>query len=150
MLAYADTSALFALFHPGDEFTRTVNAHLRRAPADLHYPPLLRFELRHVLAQARGDADGETAWRALLAGERGRLRGVRQDPLGVLHRAGELSARHARECPAAGALDVLHAAAALELGAAEFWTCDGGQAAFARAAGLVVVEFQPDRRKPTR
>lgn len=150
MLAYADTSALFALFHPRDEFTRTVNAHVRRAPADLHYPPLLRFELRHVLSLARGDADGETAWRALLAGERGRLRGARLDPLGMIQLAGELSARHARQCPDAGALDVLHAAAALELGAAEFWTCDAGQAAFARAAGLQVVQFQPDARKTTR
>lgn len=141
MLAYADTSALFALFHPGDAFARAVNAHQLSAGADFHYPALLRFELRHTLGLARTHPDGETAWRALLAGERGRLRGVRQDLLAVLQLAGTLSARHSRACPAAGAVDVLHAAAALDLRAAEFWTCDGGQAAFARAVGLKVVQF---------
>lgn len=150
MNAYADTSALFALFHPRDLFNPGVCAHVGAATAELFYPSWLRFELRHTLTLARVDADGETAWRALLAGERRRLRGVRQDALGVIQLAGELSARHARDCPDAGALDVLHAAAALELGAAEFWTCDEGQADFARAAGLQVVQFQPESGKRTR
>ena len=91
------------------------------------------------------DADGETAWQALDVAERHGLGGVRQDQLGVLQLAGELSREHARTYPGAGAMDVLHVAAALDLGAAEFWTCDVGQAKFARAAGLRVVQFRPDR-----
>ena len=145
MNAYADTSALFALFHPRDEFARAVNAHQRRVAAHLFYPPLLRFELRHSLTLARVDADGETAWQALDVGERHGLGGVRQELLGVVQLAGELSRKHARTCPGAGAMDVLHVAAALDLGAAEFWTCDAGQAKFARAAGLKVIQFAPDR-----
>lgn len=144
MIAYADTSALFALFHIRDAFSRGVNEHQAKVSADLYFPPLLRFELRHVLGQTRTDADGETAWRAMDAAQSGGLRGVRQDLLAVVQRAGELSQRHGRTCPDAGATDVLHVASAIELGAAEFWTCDGGQAEFARAAGLAVVEFEPD------
>ena len=135
MNAYAETSALVALFHLRDHFARQVNDRQAKMRADLYFPPLLRFELWHVLTSARTDAAGETAWRAMLAGESGRLRGISQDLLRVVQRAGELSQRHARACPEAGAL---------ELGAAEFWTCDGGQAEFARAAGLAVVEFEPD------
>ena len=123
MNAYAETSALVALFHLRDHFARRVNDHQAKVRADLYFPPLLRFELWHVLTSARTDAAGETAWRAMLAGESGRLRGISQDLLRVVQRAGELSQRHARACPEAGATDVLHVAAALELGAAEFWTC---------------------------
>lgn len=144
MNAYAETSALFALFHPRDEFTRAVNAHQRKVAAHLLYPPLLRFELRHSLTLARVDADGETAWLSLVVGERHGLRGVRQDLLGVVQLAGELSTRYARNCRSTGATDVLHVAAAVDLGAAEFWTCDAGQAEFARAAGLKVVQFATD------
>lgn len=145
MTSYAETSALYALFHPRDAFTRAVNAQQRKRSAPLFYPPLLRFELRHRLMLARVDPDGETAWRALDAGEKYGLLGVRQDLLNVVQLAAELSRNHARDCPDAGATDVLHIASALDLGAGEFWTCDVGQAKFARAVGLTVVQFAPDR-----
>lgn len=142
MNVYADTSTLFALFHPGDTFWAVVNRHQHRLAVDFFYPPWLRFELRHNLTLVRVDPDGETAWQALQAGERGRLRGVNQDWLGVIQSAGELSGRLSMKHPGAGASDVLHVAAALDIQAAEFWTCDHGQADFARAAGLKVHQFR--------
>jgi predicted nucleic acid-binding protein len=131
---------LFALFHPRTEFTLSVNARQRRFSADFFYPPWLRFELRHNLNAARTDRHGETGWQALLAAERHRLRAVREDWLGVIQLALELSMRHGSEHEC-GAVDVLHVASALTLRAEEFWTCDTAQAAFARAAGLNVVDF---------
>jgi predicted nucleic acid-binding protein len=138
--AYADTSVLFALFHPRTEFALPVNARQKKVSADFFYPPWLRFELRHNLNAGRTDQHGEVAWRAMLTAERHRLRGAREDWLEVIQSALDLSMRHGRdhEC---GAVDVLHVASALALHAEEFWTCDAAQAAFARAAGLKVVDF---------
>lgn len=142
--AYADTSALFALLHPGDEFFYTVNQRLRKTGARFFYPPWLRYELRHNLRRYRTNAAGETAWQALLAAEAHTLHGLTADLLGQLQRADKLSDLNSRQIEGVGAGDVLHLASALQLAASEFWTCDSAQAAWARAAGLKVVEFEPD------
>ena len=141
---YADTSVLFALLHPGDEFFHTVNQRRRKTGAHFFYPPWLRYELRHTLRLARTNAAGETAWRALLAAESNTLHGLTVDLLGQLQRADKLSEVNSRQLGFVGAGDVLHLASALHLAADEFWTCDRAQADWARAVGLKVVEFEPD------
>jgi len=69
-LVYADSSALFAYFHPRDEFSALVDAAVEKNSTDFVYWPFLRFEVRHNLRLARVDSDGEVAWRALRAAER--------------------------------------------------------------------------------
>lgn len=139
MHVYADTSVLFALCHPADPFFTVVNRRDRRHRPVLFYPPWLRFEVRHSLTVHRIDEPGEAAWRALLASERS-FAGVHENWLGVIQLAGELSARHSRDI-VCGGMDVLHIASAVKLEAEEFWTCDEGQAGFAKLAGLKVVDF---------
>src|SRR2546422_11066052 len=73
-LVYADTSALFAFFHPKDEFTDIVTEAVRRYSPDFVYWSFLRYELRHNLRQARTDRYGELAWKALRASERTQAR----------------------------------------------------------------------------
>src|SRR5579872_5804994 len=69
-LVYADSSVLFAWFHPHDEFSAVVDRAVREVSPDFVYWPFLRFELRHNLRLSRADAAGETAWRALRAAEK--------------------------------------------------------------------------------
>ena len=147
-LVYADTSALFAFFHPRDEFSQVVtDAVLQRAP-DFVYWSFLRYELRHNLRQSRTDSDGEVAWKALRAGERTHARLRWQSDLraeSVIEAADELSAQSAL-ASRAGSADFLHVAAARRLhllsGLDEFWTCDAEQGALASAAGLKVRRFE--------
>jgi predicted nucleic acid-binding protein len=146
-LVYADTSVLYAFFHPDDEFFASVTAEVRRSSPDFVYWSFLRFELRHNLRQARIDSDGETAWRALRAAERTQAR-LRWEPNlksdSVLEAADDLSGQFALGSDA-GSADFLHIAAARRLkvlsGATVFWTCDDAQADVARAVGLDVRFF---------
>ena len=48
-LVYADTSALFAYFHPDDEFSAMVDAAVQTHLPDFVYWPFLRFGWRHHL-----------------------------------------------------------------------------------------------------
>jgi predicted nucleic acid-binding protein len=147
-LVYADTSALFAFFHPQDEFAKRVMEVARRLSPDFVYWTFLRYELRHNLRQARGDVDGETAWNALRAAERTQAR-LRWEPElkceSILEAADEFSARHARNF-GAGSADFLHVCAArkihLSVGIESFWTCDQEQSRLAKAAGLKVLLFK--------
>ena len=148
-LVYADTSALFAFFHPRDEFSEVVTAAVRSASPDFIYWSFLRFELRHCLRQARTDPDGTTAWNALRASERTQARLRWQPELrceSVLEAADELSAERALTS-GAGTADFLHVAAARRLhllgGIDEFWTCDSDQAQLAARVGLKVRHFRP-------
>jgi predicted nucleic acid-binding protein len=140
-LVYADSSALFAYFHPRDEFARAVTAAARANSPDFVYWSFLKFELRHNLRQVKVDRYGQVAWNALRAGERTRVR-LRWQDLNcerVLESAESLSQQHAL-ASGAGSGDFLHVAAARKLdstlGLDEFWTCDSAQAAAARKAGL--------------
>ena len=136
---YADSSALFALFHPRDALHAAVEQWQRRHSADFLSNAVLRFELRHNLRLCRGDPDGETAWRALQVAERSaaRLRLSDLDLERTFAQAESLSRRFSQHSRC-GAMDVFHVAAALEQEAERFLTCDERQAAFARAAGLSV------------
>jgi predicted nucleic acid-binding protein len=146
-LVYADTSALFAFFHPRDEFSPLLMDAAMKAGPDFVYWSFLRYELRHNLRQARTDADGETAWAALRSAERTQARLRWQPDLKcetVLESADEFSAQHASAF-GAGSADFLHVAAARRLnllsGLDSFWTCDQQQAEIAHAAGLKVRLF---------
>jgi predicted nucleic acid-binding protein len=141
-LVYADSSALFAYFHPRDEFSVLVDTAIQKNSPDFVYWPFLRFEVRHNLRLARVDSDGEVAWRALRAAERTAARLRWQPELTadkVLDAAEELSADKSRKFDC-GSGDYLHVAAARRLkllnGIDEFWTCDAVQAALAKGAGL--------------
>jgi len=147
-LVYADTSALFAVFYPADEFAQFVSNAVEKTPTDFAYWDYLRFELRHNLRRMRGDEDGEAAWAALRAAERTQARLRWQGDLkcqSVLEAVDELSAEHARDF-SAGSGDLIHIAAARRLhllsGIDGFWTCDDQQAKAAKAAGLKVRLFK--------
>jgi len=150
-LVYADSSVLFAWFHPRDEFSLLVDAAVQRNSPDFVYWPFLRFELRHNLRLARGDSDGEVAWRALRAAEKTSSRLRWQAELSadkMLDAAEELSADKSSKFDC-GSADYLHVAAARRLnlmsGIERFWTCDAAQAGLARAAGLKTRLFELKR-----
>lgn len=148
-LVYADTSALFAFFYANDEFAPAVTEAVRKASTDFVYWSFLRYELRHNLRQARGDADGESAWTALRASERTQARLRWQPDLkcdSLLEAADELSASAAQSSDfRSGSSDLLHIAAARRLhllsGIDGFWTCDREQARAAKEIGLNVRLF---------
>jgi predicted nucleic acid-binding protein len=151
-LAYADSSVLFAYFHPHDEFSAVVDAAVQKSAVDFVYWPFLRFELRHNLRITRVDSDGEVAWRALRAAEKTASRLRWQTELTadkMLDAAEELSADHSSKFDC-GSADYLHVAAARRLnllnGLDEFWTCDIAQAGLAKAAGLKTRLFELKRR----
>jgi predicted nucleic acid-binding protein len=143
-LVYADTSALFAFFHPKDAFSVLLTRAARKLAPDFVYWSFLRYELRHNLRQARVDPYGEVAWSALRAAERTQARLRWQPDLkcdSILEAAEEFSGARAREF-AAGSADFLHIAAARRLhhlfGLEEFWTCDEEQSKAVKVAGLKV------------
>jgi predicted nucleic acid-binding protein len=151
LLVYADSSALFAYFHPRDEFSVLVDAAVQKLSPDFVYWPFLRFELRHNLRPTRVDSDGEVAWRALRAAEKTALRLRWQAELTadkMLDAAEELSADKSSKFDC-GSADYLHVAAARRLkllnGIDEFWTCDTAQAGLAKAAGLKTRLFELKR-----
>ncbi|MHB8736284.1 MAG: hypothetical protein ACYC6M_13365 [Terriglobales bacterium] len=146
-VVYADTSALFAFFHPQDQFAAPLTAAVRQQSPDFVYWSFMRYELRHNLRQARVDSYGEVAWKALRAAERTQARLRWQPDLKcdvILESADEFSGQWAVDF-AAGSADFLHVAAARRMhllhGLDEFWTCDAEQARAAKAAGLQVRLF---------
>jgi predicted nucleic acid-binding protein len=152
-LVYADSSVLFAYFHPRDEFSVIVDVAVQKLSPDFLYWSFLRFELRHNLRICRVDTDGEVAWRALRAAERTTSRLRWQADLAVervLDAAEELSADKSSQFNC-GSADYLHVAAARRLnllnGLDEFWTCDAIQVALAKAAGLKTRLFLPEQRR---
>ena len=141
-LVYADTSALFAVFHPRDEFSERLTEAVRKSSPDFVYWSFMRYELRHNLRQARVDDYGEIAWKAFRAAERTQARLRWQPDLkcdSILESADEVSGQRALEF-AAGSADFLHVAAARRLHLLSridaFWTCDAEQSKVARAIGL--------------
>lgn len=144
-LIYADTSALFAYFHPRDAFSNVVDIAARKASPDFAYWQLLRFELRHNLRQTNVDNNGAAAWMALRAAEKTSSRLRWQSDLSadrLIDAADELSAEMKPEC---GCADILHVVAARRIkllsGLDEFWTCDESQSRLARKCGLATCLF---------
>ncbi len=156
-LVYADSSVLFAYFHPNDEFSTVVDAAVRKEAADFVYWPFVRFELRHNLRMTRVDPDGEVAWRALRAAEKtsSRLRWQAELTADKMLDAAEVLSAERSSQFACGSAEYLHVAAARRLvllnGIDEFWTCDSAQARLAKAAGLKTRLFELKRpRGPQR
>ncbi|HEY3853129.1 MAG TPA: hypothetical protein VGO67_01905 [Verrucomicrobiae bacterium] len=146
-LVYADTSALFAFFHPKDQFSNALTEAVRELSPDFVYWSYIRFELRHNLRQSRFDSYGELAWSALRAAERTQARLRWESNLkcdSVIEAADEFSGHIAKQF-SAGCGDFLHISAARRLlhlsGINGFWTCDAEQAKAAKAAGLDVRLF---------
>ena len=141
-LVYADSSVLFAFFHPRDEFSALVDAALQKLSPEFVYWPFPRFELRHNLRLSRVDSDGEVAWRALRAFEKtaSRLRWQPELTMDKILDAGEELSADTSNKFVCGSADYLHVAAARKLnllnGIDEFWTCDTAQADLAKDAGL--------------
>jgi predicted nucleic acid-binding protein len=153
-LVYADSSVLFAWFHPQDEFSAAVDSAVQKQSPDFVYWPFLRFELRHNLRLTRVDSYGEVAWRALRAAEKTASRLRWQAELTadkMLDAAEELSAEKSNKFDC-GSADYLHVAAARRLHLLNemdaFWTCDAAQAALAKAAGLKTLLFE--LKRPTK
>jgi len=117
-LVYADSSVLFAWFHPHDEFSVVVDAAVRKQSPDFVYWQFLRFELRQNLRLTRMDSDGEVAWCALRAAEKTAARLLWQTELTadkMLDAAEELSAEKSSQYDC-GSADYLHVAAAQHVG----------------------------------
>ena len=147
-LVYADTSALFAYFHPRDEFSKAVANAVRESYPDFIYWSFSRFEIRHALRQANTDSHGATAWKALRAAEKtsSRLRWYSEITADkMIDAAEELSADKGAGI-GCGGMDVIHVAAARRVnlfnGLDQFWTCDATQAKLAKESGLKVRLFE--------
>lgn len=140
MKIYADTSALLAWFHPADEFAHVVTDWCREHSPEFSWNPLLRMEVRHNLRRLLGKY-AATAWHAYRASETSRKLKLEIHRLSdLLERADELSARYAQSSEA-GTWDFVHVAAAQQVHAEIFITCDVAQAELARVAGLTQVHL---------
>jgi predicted nucleic acid-binding protein len=142
MKAYADTGLLCSLYAP-DAHSVVAVARMRRARDPLPLIWLHHLELRNALRLRvfRGEITGgqrDAALNAFLADAAGGVYMAANPVLGeVMMEAERLSASQAEKL-GTRSLDILHVAAALVLGAAEFWTFDKRQAALAKAAGMKV------------
>jgi predicted nucleic acid-binding protein len=139
LTSYPDTSFLFSLYLP-DANARAAELEFRRSQPSLIFTPfnevelITAFEARIFRREVR-PPQIRAAFRALEADiDAGVL--VRQPVReSAYERAITLSRRHTRRI-GARALDILHVAIALELGADAFFTFDRRQHRLARAAGL--------------
>jgi len=138
--AYPDTSFLFNLYAPQVHAARAA-AHFAAMTEPLHLTSLNRFELVNAiqLSLFRKTIPGATG---MLAVEKfdaniasGALVVVPCDWGAVHGRALQLATRHTASGGHRG-LDILHVAAAVELGAQDFLTFDARQGALAKAIGL--------------
>ena len=142
MKAYADTSFLLALYRQQTS-SPAANMVVRRLTEPLPVTPLVELEVRNGLNLAvfRGEIDAATqhaAWAHFQRDIRdGILVRVTPHSNGLFEKSGELSDAYG---PALGTrtLDVLHVAAALLLGVAEFYSFDRRQCALAARCSLVV------------
>ena len=139
MIVYADSSVMVAWFHADDEFAQPVTEWAREHVTDFLWNPILQFEVRHNLRELRSSY-ARTAWNALRAAERTRLRFGRVNLRELLDDADQLSANHAATSPA-GTWDFFHVAAALHQAAEIFATCDRLQADLAKAAKVKTVRL---------
>jgi predicted nucleic acid-binding protein len=139
-LAYADTSFLFSLYLR-DANTAAATAYVAKHEPELILTPWQRCELRNAirLAVARGNTTPELARQALAdiaddtaAGDLVETTLVWPD---LYQTAENLSEAHTSNL-GVRTLDLLHVAAALNLGAHTFLSFDVRQFALAMAAGL--------------
>ena len=140
MNIYADSSVLIAWFHPADEFAQVVTDWCRERSPEFSWNLLLRIELRHNLRRLSGKY-AAAAWQAYRASETTRKLKLENHQLSdLLERGDELSARHAHSIQA-GTWDFVHVAAAQQVRAEMFITCDAAQSELARVVGLPRVQL---------
>ena len=139
MTSYPDTSFLFSLYLP-DANARAAELEFRRSQPSLIFTPFNEVELitaveARIFRREVRPSQIHAALRALRADiEAGVL--IRNPvPEAAYERAIDLSRRYTRRI-GARALDILHVAIALELGAETFFTFDRRQHRLARGAGL--------------
>jgi len=142
MVICADTSVLFSLY-ANDAHTPRLMAWLASHPVAITVTPLTEFELHNALRFAeyrRAIASGEAdAFWSHFEADRGAGRIVRRacNLATVLDEAMRLSAAHTTS-DGHRSFDILHAAAALVMGAEQFLTFDHNQRRLATAVGLLV------------
>jgi len=146
MTAYPDTSFLCALYRRQDNTSEGV-AHRAAMKEPLSTTAFLLYEFRQSVrlqtflhSKDAGKGYGEKQGAQMLAAvqsdiDAGLVRVVPVDWLKVFSTAEQLSARYTGKSGNRG-FDILHVATAKELGAKEFLTFDGRQAALAQAVGL--------------
>lgn len=151
MKLYADSSYLLQLLAPDFASAAAIALHRKLGrPACLFTPlhelevpnalRLRRFAVTRLASAARRQelkAAADALRRLELHLDTGRFRRTPLDWHETNARAQQLSERHTEKL-GSRSLDILHVAAALELHADSFLTCDRAQAALARAAGLKV------------
>jgi hypothetical protein len=140
MSGYADTGLLCSLYAP-DAHTRRAIARMNRQALPLPVTWLHQLELRNALRLRvfRGEItarERDSSLNAFLADLAGGVWETAAPSLpAIATEAERLSALYS-ETLGTRSLDILHVAAALVLGCAEFLTSDQRQARLARAAGL--------------
>ncbi len=141
MSSYADTSFLISLFTPDANsveashlFAGSTRPFLLTPFGEAEFVNTL--ELR-VFRSELDPAEADAYFRAFHADIDAGTFSRRTVPITAYERAVALSRRHTRRL-GTRALDVLHVAIAIELGAEVFFTFDHGQRRLARAAGLAV------------
>ena len=141
MSAYADTSFLFSVYVV-DSNTAKALPLIRSASFPLLTTPLTKFELENAIWQRQFRRELRSAeikasigsFRKDLANS---LFDMKPFSAEMLHKASLISTRQTARF-GTRALDVLHVASALVLGAEDFYTFDQSQAKLADAEGLVV------------
>lgn len=153
MSTFAKTSFLFAFYFPRADSEHAV-AKLQSLPAPPQISVLVRYEFQQavwfeVWRRANGNPRGldQTAAQSGLAAfdldlERGIWSLVRPDWDRVVLRAERLALDHTPR-HGARAMDLLHLAFALELGATELLSFDGNQRNVALAEGVVAARSSP-------
>lgn len=142
MTTYADTGFLCSLYAP-DAHTSRAAARMKRQTLPVALIWLHQLELRNALRLRifRRDITAEQAdasLNAMLADLAAGILVAAAPPLReVATEAERLSTQHSSTL-GTRTLDILHVAAALVLGLAEFLTFDTRQAALAKAAGLKI------------
>ena len=148
MRAFPDTSFLCALYRQQTNSDRAL-AFVESRSESLPVSPLLRFEFVHGIRREvfRNSQDRNAGLTLSVASgvlhafeddfRLGRLVAVELDFTAVLHRATELSERHAT-AKGYRAFDTLHVATALSLGFNELLTFDAPQRSLAEAERITV------------
>ncbi len=146
MVIFSDTSFLFSLYGNDTNSPRAV-AWIVRCTKAIVLSPLTHFEFGNALrfAEFRGVLKPGAAARYWALFEaavgQGRLIVENCNLADVLDEAKRLSAIHTVSAGHRG-FDILHVAAALKLGAADFLTFDANQKKLAESEGLHVPQFR--------
>ncbi len=142
-MTFADASFL-ASFFASDEHCPEAGVWWRKSNDILTVSRLALFEAENAIRSlplARKCSRADARW-AVEKMQRARLEGLiecREVPVRRLYPAARRLSAHYGETRSYGAMDIIHVASALELGAETFLSFDGRQRELAEAEGLQVV-----------